>query len=352
MFDLFYKIKALHKAGIKIHLHCFEYGRGEQQTLNEYCEEVIYYKRKKSFPLAKFRLPYIVSSRINSLLIERLLKDNYPVLLEGIHCTFHLFNDELKNRNVLVRLHNVEFQYYSELSKSSANIYKKAYYQAEARLLKKYEKIIATKAKLIAVNEKDRKTYQSIFNANDIELLPVFLPFTEVNSLTGKGDFCLYHGNLSVAENEKAALWLLENIFAENHWPFVIAGKNPSLSLKRKIAAYKNVKLIANPSKREMENLVKNAHIHLLPSFNSTGIKIKLLNALFNGRFIITNAISLEGTGLESLCHVAENPSEYIDKIEELYKFSFSENEITKRYELLNKMYNNEKNAQQLIRWL
>ena len=30
VFDLFYKIKALSEAGVKIHLHCFEYGRGQQ----------------------------------------------------------------------------------------------------------------------------------------------------------------------------------------------------------------------------------------------------------------------------------------------------------------------------------
>ena len=46
VFDLFYKITALHKHGIKIHLHCFEYGRGKQDELNKYCEEVNYYKRK------------------------------------------------------------------------------------------------------------------------------------------------------------------------------------------------------------------------------------------------------------------------------------------------------------------
>jgi hypothetical protein len=31
--DVFYKLKNLHKAGVKIILHCFEYGRGEQKEL-------------------------------------------------------------------------------------------------------------------------------------------------------------------------------------------------------------------------------------------------------------------------------------------------------------------------------
>ena len=47
--DVFYKLKYFHQNGIKIHLHCFEYGRGEQIELNKYCESVTYYKRKTGF---------------------------------------------------------------------------------------------------------------------------------------------------------------------------------------------------------------------------------------------------------------------------------------------------------------
>ncbi len=342
----------MHEEGIKIHLHCFEYGRGEQLALNQYCEEVFYYKRKKLFPATKLRLPYIVSSRINSFLIKNLLKDNYPVLLEGIHCTYYLYNGQLKGRKVLVRLHNVEFEYYNQLAKSTDNIYKKTYYQLESRLLKKYEKVIAGKAKLLTVNEKDKHAYEKIFSAKDIEFLPVFLPFKEVRSKPGKGNFCLYHGNLSVSENEKAVLWLLKNVFAQSEIQFIIAGKNPSVFLQNRVAENKHVELRENPSQTEMEELIKDAHIHLLPSFNSTGIKIKLLNALFNGRFVITNAVSLEGTGLESLCEIAEDGNGYVKRIKELFALSFSQNEIIKRKEILCKMYDNEKNARQFMKWL
>ncbi|MEO7835865.1 MAG: glycosyltransferase, partial [Ginsengibacter sp.] len=274
---------------MKIHLHCFEYGRGEQSELNRYCEEVLYYHREKLRQGVPLRLPYIVSSRVNPALIKNILKDNYPVLLEGIHCTYYLYHGELNNRKVLVRLHNVEYEYYNQLSKATNNFYKKIYYKLESRLLKKYEKKIASNGKLIAVNEKDRTTYQKVFSAKDVEFLPVFLPFNQVKSETGKGNYCLYHGNLSVAENEKAALWLLENVFNQLiNSQFIIAGKNPSEALNKECEKHKNVLLIKNPSENQMSELIKNAHIHLLPSFNTTGIKIKLLNALFNGRFVIT----------------------------------------------------------------
>lgn len=353
MFDLFYKIKTLNELGIKIHLHCFEYGRGEQPELKKYCQEVHYYQREKLVGGIPLRLPYIVSSRINPSLIKNILKDNYPVLLEGIHCTYYLYHGELNTRKVSVRLHNVEFEYYRQLSKSTNNFYKKIYYTLESRLLKKYERVIAQKAKFLSVNKKDKETYQKLFAAKDVKFLPVFLPFNEINSKTGKGDFCLYHGNLSVAENEKAALWLLQNIF--NHLiniRFIIAGKTPSDALKNEVAKNKNAQLIRNPSQEKMEELIKNAHLHLLPSFNSTGIKIKLLNALFNGRFIITNTASLDGTGLETLCELAETPTEYLQRIQELCDIPFTESEINKRKEILTSTFDNEKNAKLLMSWL
>jgi glycosyltransferase involved in cell wall biosynthesis len=352
VFDLFYKIKVLHELGIKIHLHCFEYGRGEQPELNQYCEEIHYYRRKKFFHSTELRLPYIVCSRINPLLIKNLHKDNYPVLLEGIHCTYYLYNGAFKGRKVLVRLHNVEFEYYKQLAETTNNFYKKTYFKIESRLLKKYEKKIAENAELIAVNEKDKKTYEKIFSAKQIRFLPVFLPFNEVSSQTGKGDFCLYNGNLGVPENEKAVLWLLENVVPLNKFQFIIAGKNPSDFLKKKALRYADVRLEENPSQQEMNELIKNAHIHLLPSFNSTGIKIKLLNALFNGRFVITNEAALEGTGLSDLCQIAEDGFEFAEKIKFLFEQFFLQKEINERKNILDKMYNNTNNARQLMKWL
>ncbi len=352
VFDLFYKIKTLHDLAVSIHLHCFEYGRGRQRELEKYCFSVNYYSRKKYQPLSHFRLPYIVSSRVNKDLLKNLLKDDYPVLLEGIHCTYFLFSGELKERKVFVRLHNVEYEYYNELAKSTKNIFRKIYYQQESRLLKKYEMGIANKAAFIAVSEKDKNIYEEIFSAKNIKYLPVFLPFTKIESTTGTGSFCLYHGNLSVAENEKAVVWLLENIFDSLDIPFVIAGKNPTQLLKKSVDKNDNVCLVSNPSEKEMDDLIKKAQIHLLPSFNNTGIKIKLLNALFNGRFIVTNFAAVEGTGLETLCEIANTPEVYKKIIKRLFNESFAEENINKRKIILEGNYNKVESATKLIQWI
>lgn len=333
-------------------MHCFEYGRGKQAELNKYCTEVNYYKRYRGWKGFSFRLPYIVDSRANKNLLQNLLKDDHPVLLEGIHCTYFLFTNQLKNKKVFVRLHNVEFEYYQQLAKNEPSFLKRFYFRNESHLLKNYEKSIADKPMFLSVTHKDADTYKEVFGAANIKYLPVFLPYTSVTGKEGKGSYCLYHGNLSVAENEKAAIWLCEKVFNQLNIPFVIAGKNPTKNLEHIVQQNKNISLIANPSEMQMTDLTSNAQINILPSFNSTGIKLKLLNALFNGRHCIVNNATIDGTGLDTLCHISETEEEFKAAIKQLFVEPFRANEIEKRDQLLKIEFNNKANAEQLIKWL
>ncbi|MBC7849972.1 MAG: glycosyltransferase [Chitinophagaceae bacterium] len=352
VFDLFYKLVALHSAGIKIHLHCFEYGRGEQPELNKYCEEVHYYKRQQGHKGFSHKLPYIVASRINENLYKRLLENDFPILLEGVHCT-HLLNDSrFAKRKIFLRLHNVEFRYYRELARTTKNIIRKFYYLHESRLLKRYEKSIANKAILIPVTEQDGSFYRTQFGAKRVMHLPVFLPFADVNAQTGIGCFCLYHGNLSVAENEKAARWLLKEVFNDLHVPLVIAGKNPSATLEKIAAAVPKTCIVANPSWEEMQDMIGKAQINIVPSFNSTGIKLKLLNVLYNGRHCVVNEATVDGSGLSPACHVGSNANGMKSLVTQLYHQPFNDEEIVLRKNLLHGQYNNEINAKRLITWI
>ena len=105
--DVFYRVKALTEAGVKVHLHCFEYGRGEKEILKR-CHEVKYYKRDNSFARQLSLTPYIVNSRRSEALVQDLLNDDYPILCEGLHTTAVLLDKRLKNRKIYVRAHNVE----------------------------------------------------------------------------------------------------------------------------------------------------------------------------------------------------------------------------------------------------
>ena len=346
--DAFYKIKALHANGIKIKLHCFVNKRPKQNILENYCESVIYYQRKTVAGIS-IKIPYIVASRGDRKLLENLNKDNFPILFEGIHTTYHLYKNQFKDRKILLRILNVEYIYYDHLARHEKNILKKLYYSIEAKLLKKYEANIANRAVILALSMADKEIFQTEFGSKSIVFLPAFLPENHLTSKYGIGKYCLYHGNLTVNENEKSAIWLIENVFSKIEKAFVIAGFNPSRKLKKAAKLYNNISVVISPSNINMELLIENAQINILPSFNNTGLKLKLLNALYNGRHSIVNLAGVEGSGLNELCTIAETAEEFTEKINELFIKPFTTKEMQHRSTALKKLYNNHQNALTII---
>ena len=112
--------------------------------------------------------------------------------------------------------------------------------------------------------------------------------------------------------------------------------------------------LVADPTETEMNDLVRKAHINVLPSFNtqSTGIRLKLLHALFEGRHCVVNEQMLKGTGLDAACHRGTTASAFASIIAQLYHQPFTQEEILLRKKLLCSDYDNEKNTRRLIQWL
>ena len=55
-----------------------------------------------------------------------------------------------------------------------------------------------------------------------------------------------------------------------------------------------------------------------------SGIKLKLLLALFNGRFCLVNDAMLVGSDLQKSIHIANSATEFKEKINELMSQSFT----------------------------
>lgn len=347
MVDVFYKIRALSSLGVKIHLHCFAYGRKPSKDLEELCYSVNYYKRKTTKLKFFSRLPYIVASRESEAMTLNLLKDDYPILMEGLHSTLFISDKRLAGRKIIVRSHNIEHNYYWQLAAIEKNPFRKWYFTTEARKLEVYEPLIK-KAALVAAISPAENIYIKQRYGNSF-YLPAFHPNENINALTGKGTYALYHGNLSVGENNRAALFLIEEVFNDIDFPLIIAGKNPSTELIRAVNENKNIQLKSGPGEAEMQQIIREAHINILPTFQSTGIKLKLVNALFSGRYCIANKMMVENTGLESLCNVADTAGDMKKAIMQLNEQPFTSEMIGTRENILYKLFNNSTNARLLM---
>lgn len=341
--DVFYKIKALHQLGVKIYLHCFHYGRDESPELDKICEKVYYYPRRKFYQAIYSKMPYIVGSRKNDDLLSNLTADNHPILFEGLHTCFYLNHPTLKDKVKAVRMHNVEWDYYRSLKEAERNYLIKFYFANESKKLKRFEEDLQYANKIFAISKSDYE-YLRLSHEN-IYYISAFHNNEDVTSKTGKGDYILYQGNLSVAENNQAAMFIAKKIAEGMPFKFILAGKQPTNALKKEIKNIPNVELIENPSFDKMAELMANAHINLLFTFQSTGIKLKLLNSLYRGRFCVVNGKMVNYTGLESLCIIEDNPTATQRIIKDLMGTEFTELEINKRRHILQEGFGNQANA-------
>lgn len=347
--DVFYKLKALQEIGVHIYLHCFDYGRHHSNELKNVCKEVFYYKRSTSIHKHLSFLPYIVKSRASQKLIKMLEQDNHPILFEGVHTTYPLFsNKKFLKRTTLVRMHNIEWKYYDNLYQSESNRLRKLYFKLESNKLKNYEPVLCSAKHILSISPTDH-TYLNLKYKN-VTYLPIFHANKKIKSTEGKGQYLLYHGDLSVNENEKIVLWLIDNVFKKINHPVIIAGRQPSTNLINHIKNISTIKLKSDTNNTEMNALISNAHINIIPlSKPAIGMKVKLINALFNGRFCLTNNNMLTETGLDEFCIKANTSEEYIQQIDELFHKEFSSELIIQR-KLIENTFSNIINATELAR--
>lgn len=340
---VYYHLKALHELGARIILHCYEYGRQPSKELELICEEVHYYKRDMSLKNMVSPMPFIVNTRKHPLLLKRLLEKDYPILFEGTHVCYFLSHPELKERKKIVRMHNVEWQYYENMISLEKDVRKKMYFNWESKKLKKYELEVVKKHAddILAVSPKETAYFKEN-NFKNVHYVSAFHPNEKVEILSGRGAYVLFHGDLSVKENELIAKQLIKKVFPKiPEIQLIIAGRCPSDELLSAINNAENVSLKNDISNEEMESLIKNAQINLLRAFQPAGMKLKLLNALYKGRIVLVNSHMVKNTGLDELCVITENIKDVPSSIRKWMQKEITAEDIQKRREMLDVQFSN-----------
>ena len=333
--DVYYRLQALYEAGVGIHLHCFTYGRPVAPELERICASVSYYKRNMSWLLQMRQRPFIVASRDNAELRHRLRQDSLPVLLEGVHCCSLLEEGGLENgRNIAVRAHNVETQYYASLAASERRPAQRCFFKIESSKLQAYEPVLKRASAVFTVSNQDRDYFRAM-GCRRVDTVPCGHSNREVTASPGYGDYAIFHGNLSVSENENAAIDLISSVFVGVEYRLVVAGHAPSVALKDLVAKHSNVTLVANPTDEEMDRLIAGAQVNILTTRQATGLKVKLLNSLFKGRYCLVNDLMVKGTGLADLCTVTTSSEAMRETLVRLMNEPFNVEQLELRRSLL-----------------
>ncbi len=345
--DVWNRVKALKREGVKAHLHCFVYGSfGPNDAIREECEEVNYYPRISWPAILAPGQPYIVSSRKNPLLLSRLARDQAPVLFEGIHTTGFL--NELKNRKRLLRSHNVEHQYYNELAKNSRR-FQYLFFQREALALERYESNHARGFDKVFTISSDDTSWYGGQGAASI-FLPVFHGYVNPDIREGRGDYLLYQGDLSVDLNQAAVFDLIRSI--PSQFPIIVAGKKGDNTFEEKLTKYSNLSREADVSEGRMKELLKGAQIIIIHSRHGSGMKVKIFPALYQGRHVVASKNSLTDTDLDKALTIYTDPDELNQLIGQLWNKPFTSEDVRERSIILSSMPSDADKAREIIRYL
>ncbi len=344
--EVFNKLKPLHNLGIKIHLHCFVNEIPvDYSELQEVTENVYFYKTTRNPKDFFSMLPFSVVSRTDGKLLDNLRKSDAPILFESLKTTYLVQKDLLPNHRKFLRLHNIEHYYFSGISQSEKNTFKKYLYKSEALKFVNYETVISKFEKVFALsifeqNYTNQKFGNSVY-------IPVFHGNKKVAKLTENGKFAFYHGDLRMSDNLKSVKTLIDIFKRIPDVKFVIASSNGQKLVERMIGGITSIEFAPLQSHDQLLKLLADAHMNVMMSYQQSGTKLKLMASLYNSRHCIINDNISDDPKVTQLCHVANTEDEIREKIQQLKDQPYLDFE--KRRAVLESYLNDDNNAKLLV---
>lgn len=336
--DVFYRVDSLLAEGVAIDLHVVAAAEPPAEPPPHWQSPLLrvfgYARRGRASALG--RRPYIVASRDVPRLLPSLAAGAPAILYEGVHTTATLAHPRLGGHDQWVRVHNVEADYYAGLARSPAPLLDRVYFAVEARRLRGYERRVLAQADLlIPISRRDAPWCETLAPGRVLVQAGYASPEV-VESRTGRGTYVLYHAGLHVADNADAAREVAGRVRDLADVELVVAGRSPSAALRDELASLPNVRLEADPSVERMHALISDAHVVLLESRHSAGFKLKLLESLARGRFVLANRHIVDGApGLRRGVVVRDDGHSWREALGELMRRDFTAEDLAERRALL-----------------
>lgn len=288
-------------------------------------------------------LPYNVSRFLSeefSLLLGRLLAgDRFDLVqLEGSFLSLYIPAIRHATRApIVLRSHNIEHQIWSRLAAAEAFIPKKLYLGHLARGIRRFElehlHMVDAIVPIALQDEEDyrRQGFQgkmrTIHGGVD---LAAFAPRQPIAADRKLG----FLGSLEWQPNLQGISWFVAEV-----WPLLrerhsdlelhVAGKNPPDSMRDwDVPGMHFHGMVA-----EAAAFMESCHFFILPLLSGGGMRIKLVEAMANGRCCISTRVGAEGIDLEDGGDIvlADTPEEWLAAIGDLLAHPAKSQEIARR---------------------
>lgn len=323
--DVWQRILLLKASGHFVDLISFYKSRQRFKRFEESTERLIVDQhlafKQKPIRLLGSKLPISVTLRtLNTseiLLCKELLKCNYDcIIVEGYKClsAFLAIQKNIAHKKSILRVHNIESNYFKNLAITTSNPIKKVFYSLESQRFNQIERSnslnhLFTYILFISKVEAQDQLFDCVTNKFVIQ------PYLEERTSTyfdtpfnSRTNNILYLGNLDLPDNlasVKEIIKILLPVLEQSpDITLTIAGKSESRTA-RKVFSYllkrlPNFLLLENLHHTSISELYHKSKIFYLYSMNPSGVKLKLIESLSFGLPTISNYNGFVGSGLEN----------------------------------------------------
>jgi len=275
----------------------------------------------KSYNIQRFICPKMERQIIN------ILKENTfdVVNLEMLHTTPYIdIIRKYSDAAIVLRAHNIEHLIWERIAGSARNPLKRFYTRHLARTLKKYELEVLSKVDGIAAIT---STDGDFFRKHNPQLPVADIPFGITSTFDADAEAecefpSLFHlGSMNWIPNSDGIRWFLDEVWPGVHsaFPdlkFYLAGRHmPEWLLNRNDPNVINVGEV-DSAKRFLHSKA----IMIVPLLSGSGIRIKIIEGMKEGKAIISTTIGAEGIDYSAGkdIFIADNSEEFVEAIKKL----------------------------------
>ena len=219
---------------------------------------------------------------------------------------------------VVMTHHNIESQLLGRRSTVETGALARPYLRLQARRLAQYERRQATAFALnITVSEQDALTLQSLSPGCRTAVIPNGVDldyFTPVHGVDQQA--LIYTGGMNMFANRDAVEWFLAEV-----WPrvkseapgtvFNAVGQDPSTALRR--IAERDKTVVVPGFVDDVRPWVARSSVYVVPLRVGGGTRLKVLDAMAQGKAIVATRIGAEGICVDHDKHLllADDPVEF-----------------------------------------
>ncbi len=272
-----------------------------------------------------YNIQRFVSADFERLLSGILKENEFDIVqLEGLYLLPYLLTiRKYSNAKIVLRAHNIEHLIWERNSKMAKPGAKKWYLQNLASRMKEFEIYNLNSCDaLIPISTVDAARFVELGCKLPLHTCPVGIALDDMAQMDDPPTLC-YLGSMDWAPNREGVEWFLDYVWPKvnSQFPelkFYIAGRNFPSDFPGK--EYPNLEIVG-----EVENsraFIRSKTLMVVPLFSGSGIRVKILEAMAEGRPVISSAIGAEGINAVDGAHllIADTPDAFARQIRRLLK--------------------------------